>query len=233
MPRFDSTIVGKTLERRPLEMPVGGLLVGVAGGEDTGLVEGAADDLEADRHAVARHAARQGERRDGRSCRRARCSAAAPPWSGDRGPPPSAPRSERRGPPITGISSRSSEASSLLELARERGARELQLRELDAGQRCGRASIRLASTGPYSPARDGIGRLVRQRRIRRRTAAPSRSAPRRSRPAARRRPIVGAGLLQRRRSRRRGRAASRRRAREVDRHADALALHAARRSIAA
>src|SRR5580658_5662081 len=49
------------VQRRSPEMPVGRLLVGVAGGEDGRLGEGAADDLEADRHAVRCHAARQGE----------------------------------------------------------------------------------------------------------------------------------------------------------------------------
>src|SRR5579859_8201832 len=51
------------VQRRSLEVPVGRLLVGMAGGEDGRFGEGAARDLEADRHAVPRHAAGQGERR--------------------------------------------------------------------------------------------------------------------------------------------------------------------------
>src|SRR5713101_8000209 len=53
---------GKTLKRRPLQVPVGGLLVGMTGREDAPLVEGVADDLEADRNPVGRDAARHGER---------------------------------------------------------------------------------------------------------------------------------------------------------------------------
>src|SRR5580704_18440922 len=53
---------GGTLKWRPIQMPVGGLLVGMAGREDARLVEGVADDLEADRNPVGRDAARQGER---------------------------------------------------------------------------------------------------------------------------------------------------------------------------
>ena len=44
-------------------MPVGGLLIGMSGGENGHLVEGPADDLESGRDAVWCHAARQGQRR--------------------------------------------------------------------------------------------------------------------------------------------------------------------------
>src|SRR5687767_9517059 len=47
------------LGQRAPRMPVGGLLEGVAGGQNSPFIEAAADDLEADRHAVGRHAARQ------------------------------------------------------------------------------------------------------------------------------------------------------------------------------
>src|SRR5215207_11525862 len=51
------------LRQRAPHMPVGGLLEGMAGGQDSRFIEAAADDLKADRHAVGRHAARQGEGR--------------------------------------------------------------------------------------------------------------------------------------------------------------------------
>src|SRR6186713_2052439 len=51
------------VQRRPLEVPIGRLLIGVAGAEDIRLAEGARHDLEADRQPLVRHATRQGQRR--------------------------------------------------------------------------------------------------------------------------------------------------------------------------
>src|SRR5882672_1692359 len=51
------------LHRRAPHVPIRRLLEGMAGGQDRGFVEGAADNLEAHRHAVRGDTARQGERR--------------------------------------------------------------------------------------------------------------------------------------------------------------------------
>src|SRR5882672_3711663 len=50
------------LDRWPFEMPVGCVLIGVAGSEDGGFVESPADDLKPRRHAVGRETAGQGKR---------------------------------------------------------------------------------------------------------------------------------------------------------------------------
>ena len=117
-----------------------------------GLVEGAADDLEADRNAVGRHAARQGERGMAAHVERARCSAGAQAMvCGVRA---AHGRQRGRGHAHRRHQQQVDRRQKQVDLAGDAGARQLQ-RLSSRPDRPRPRSIRAANSAPYSARRDG------------------------------------------------------------------------------